>query len=177
MTMEPERPSKGALKRQAAELQELGEALIDMPDDVLEQLPLPEILRDALLNARRFTSHGARLRQRQYIGKLMRKVDAEPIRAAIEARRRAERVAARQFRRIELWRDRLIGAPEDALADLAQELPAVDAQRVRSLAAQAAEELRHGRAPRASRLLFQYLRDLMRTQAEPRGPDEAPDSI
>lgn len=156
-----QRPSKGALKRQAEELQELGEALIDMPDEALEQLPLPEILRDAVINARRFTSHGARLRQRQYIGKLMRKVDAAPIRAAIDERRRAERVAARRFRRIETWRDRLLREPDLAVAQLKQELPAADADHVRTLAIRAAEELRHGRAPRAARVLFQYLRDLM----------------
>ena len=163
-----ERPSKGALKRQAEELQEVGEALIDLPDDVLDQLPLPEILRDAVTNARRFTSHGARLRQRQYIGKLMRKVDAAPIRAAIDARQRDERLAARRLRRIETWRERLIDSPDIAVAQLKEELPAADADRVRTLAAQAADELRQGRAPRASRLLFQYLRELMRGESEPR---------
>jgi ribosome-associated protein len=156
-----ERPSKGALKRQAEELQELGEALIDMPDEALDRLPLPEILRDAVANARRFTSHGARLRQRQYIGKLMRKVDAAPIRAAIEERRRAERVAARQFRRIEEWRERLLREPDLAIVELKKELPTADVDHVRSLAVHAADELRQGRAPRAARVLFQYLRDLM----------------
>jgi ribosome-associated protein len=163
---EAERPSKGALKRQAEELQALGEALIDLPDEILDELPLPEILRDAVLNARRFTSHGAGLRQRQYIGKLMRKVDAAPIRAAIEARQREQRVAAHRFRRLETWRDRLIGEPDIALAQLREEMPAADAGHVRALALQAAEESRQGRPPRASRLLFQYLRDLMQKQNE-----------
>ena len=160
------RPSKGALKRRAQELQALGEALIELPDAALEELPLPEILRDALLNARRFTSHGASLRQRQYIGKLMRKIDAAPIRAAIEARQREERVAAHRFRRIETWRERLIGEPDNALAQLCEEMPGVDADRVRALALQAAEESRQGRPPRAARLLFQYLRDLMQKENE-----------
>jgi ribosome-associated protein len=163
---EADRPSKGALKRQAEELQALGEALIDLPDEILDELPLPEILRDAVLNARRFASHGASLRQRQYIGKLMRKVDAAPIRAAIEARQREQRVAAHRFRRLETWRDRLIGEPDIALAQLREEMPAADAGRVRALALQAAEESRQGRPPRAARLLFQYLRDLMRKQNE-----------
>jgi ribosome-associated protein len=163
---DPERPSKGSLKRQAEELQELGEALIDLPDEVLDQLPLPEILRDAVANARRFTSHGASLRQRQYIGKLMRKIDAAPIREAIEARRRDERLAARRFRRVETWRDRLLGEPDTALAQLQQELPAADLARVRALLAQASAEAREGRAPRAARLLFQYLRDLMNQENE-----------
>jgi ribosome-associated protein len=158
---ERDRPSKGARKRAADELQELGEALIEMPDEVLDGLPLPEILRDAVINARRITSHGASLRQRQYIGKLMRKVDAGPIRAAIEARRRDERIAARRFRRIEIWRDRLIAEPHIAAAQLKEELPAADVEHARALALQAAEDARHGRAPRAARQLFQYLRELM----------------
>ncbi len=155
------RPSKSALKRQAEELQELGEALIDLPDTVLDRLPLPEILREALAGARRMASHGAQLRQRQYIGKLMRKIDAAPIRAAIEAQHRREEIEARRFRRIELWCDRLIRAPDAAVVELMDELPAADGDRLRTLALQAAEERRQGRAPRASRLLFQYLRGLM----------------
>jgi ribosome-associated protein len=160
------RPSKGALKRQAEELQQLGEALVDLPDEVLEQLRLPEILRDAVSNARRFTSHGASLRQRQYIGKLMRKIEVGPIRAAIEARRRDEQTAARRFRRVEYWRDRLLGEPDIAITQLREELPAADVERVRTLVAQAADESRQGRAPRAARLLFQYLRDLMQKEIE-----------
>jgi ribosome-associated protein len=137
-----------------------------LPDEVLEQLPLPEILRDAVSNARRFTSHGASLRQRQYIGRLMRKLDAAPIRAAIEARRRDEQAAARRFRRIESWRDRLLFEPENAITQLREELPAADIERVRKLLAQAADESRQGRAPRAARLLFQYLRELMQKENE-----------
>lgn len=163
---DPERPSKSALKRQAEELQELGVALIDLPDEVLEQLPLPEVLRDAVTSARRFTSHGARLRQRQYIGKLMRKIDAAPIRAAIDARRRAERAAARRLQRIEAWRERLICEPDITVTQLHQKIPAADVERVRSLAIQAAAERDQRQAPRAARLLFQYLRELMREDVE-----------
>ena len=139
---------------------------VELPDEALDELPLPEILRDALLNARRFTSHGARLRQRQYIGKLMRKVDAAPIRAAIEAREREQRLDAHRFRRLETWRDRLIAEPDSTLVELREEMPAADAERVRALALQAAEESRQGRPPRAARLLFQYLRDLMQKRNE-----------
>src|SRR5690348_9503554 len=99
-----EGPSKSLRKRQSHELQELGEALIELPQAELDALPLPEILRDAVMLARRITAHGGLYRQKQLIGKLMRKVDSEPIRAAIEARREGERNAARQFQLIERWR-------------------------------------------------------------------------
>ena len=118
-----ERPSKGARKRASQELQDLGEQLIDLPDPLFETLPLPEKLRDAILAARRFPSHGAQLRQRQYIGKLMRKIDTEQIRAALEAHRQKENAATRQFKRIEQWRERLLRDPA-ALERAARRTPA-----------------------------------------------------
>jgi len=163
-TDEFERPSKSALKREAEELQLLGEALIDLPDAMLEHLPLPETLREAIANARRFTSHGAQLRQRQYIGKLMRKIDVEPIRQALEARQQEQRLEARRFQRIEQWRERLISYPDIAVPELLAELPGADAGRLRSLAAEAADEARNAATPRAARLLFHYLRELFSLQ-------------
>jgi ribosome-associated protein len=160
-----ERPSKGARKREAHDLQALGEELIDLPDEVLEELQLPENLRDAVLAARRFSSHGAQLRQRQYIGKLMRKIDAESIRAAVQVRRQQQDAAARQFKRIEQWRERLLREPETALADLLAEHPQADAARLRVLIANATEEARQGSAPRAARELFHSLRDLLAAAA------------
>src|SRR5262245_34614012 len=156
-----ERPSKGARKRAAEGLQELGEELIGLPDEVLEELQLPDNLRDAVLAARRFPSHGAQLRQRQYIGKLMRKVDAEAIRAAVESRRRQQDAAARQFKRIEQWRERLLREPEPGLEALLSEHRIADVARLRVLIANATEEARRGSAPRSARELFHYLRDLL----------------
>jgi len=164
MSDEYDRPSKSALKREAEELQKLGEALIDLPDALLEQLPLPEALRDAVANARRFTSHGARLRQRQYIGKLMRKIEVEPIRRALDARQQQQRLEARRFQRIEQWRERLIREPHIAVPELLVEMPGADAERLRALAAEAAQDTRDGATPRAARLLFQYLRELFSLQ-------------
>ena len=103
-----DRPSKSARKRHSDDLQALGEALIGLSLAELEELPLPEVLRDAVLLAQRITAHGGLYRQKQYIGKLMRKIDAEPIRAAIDARRDRERVEALSFHLIEQWRDKLL---------------------------------------------------------------------
>ncbi len=63
-----EPPSKSELKRQSRDLQDLGQALVDLPPAELDALPVPEDLRDAVVAARRITSHGARVRQRLYIG-------------------------------------------------------------------------------------------------------------
>jgi len=78
-------PSKSARKREAHALQKLGEDLVKLRQADLERLPLPENLREAIDEARRLTQRGALARQRQYIGKLMRSVDVEPIEAALAA--------------------------------------------------------------------------------------------
>ena len=101
-------PTKGELKRQALAVQELANRLIDAPESVGAGLELPEKLTDAIALARRITSHAALLRQRQFVGKLMRGIDPEPIRAALEARDGAAHQDAARFRRAERWRDRLV---------------------------------------------------------------------
>ena len=116
-----EPPSKSARKRASDDLQALGEELIELPESEFEALPLPENLRDAVLLARRITAHGGLYRQKQYIGKLMRKIDAEPIRQALQARHDRERVATLRFRRLEHWRDRIVREGQPALEQFAAE--------------------------------------------------------
>jgi ribosome-associated protein len=77
-------PSKSSRKREAHALQKLGEELVRMRGADLARLPLPETLRDAIDEARKLTNRGALSRQHQYIGKLMRDVDIEPIQAALD---------------------------------------------------------------------------------------------
>lgn len=157
-------PSKSERKRASADLQALGEALIELPDSELDALPLPENLRDAVLLARRITAHGGLYRQKQYIGKLMRKIDAEPLRAALQARREGERVAALRFRRLEQWRDRIVreGRPA-AEAFVAECAGNLDAAELSALAARANREQHDNQPPAAARELFRKLREAMPT--------------
>ena len=78
------KPSKSARKREYLALQKLGEELIALREPDLQSLPLDEGLLEAIMDARRIKAHGALRRQKQYIGKLMRHVDPEPIKAAME---------------------------------------------------------------------------------------------
>lgn len=77
------KPSKSAMKREYLALQKLGEELITLRESDLLGMPLDEDLLDAVMEARQMKAHGALRRQKQYIGKLMRRVDAEPIRQAL----------------------------------------------------------------------------------------------
>ena len=91
MTSNGEKPSKTQRKRAVHELQDLGAELVELKDDQLAAIDLPEALRDAVMEARRITRFGAKRRQLQYIGKIMRRIDAEPIRAALAELRAARR--------------------------------------------------------------------------------------
>ena len=146
-------PSKSERKRQSHDLQALGEALIDLPQEELDALALPESLLEAVLLARRITKHGGLYRQKQLIGKIMRKIDAEPIRAAIEARRNAEKTQSRLFHQIERWRQRLID-DDSALDEFMQAHANADGAHIARLVAQARHEREASRPPKASRELF-----------------------
>ncbi len=160
-----EGPSKSERKRQSHDLQALGEMLIALPQEELDELPLPEILRDAVLLARRITKHGGLYRQKQYIGKLMRKIDAEPIRAAIAAREQRSRSETVRFHRVETWRNRLI-EDTSALEQFVIDYPQADSESLNRLAGQARWEREHQRPPRAARELFTAVENTIAATAD-----------
>ncbi len=86
--MDDLKPSKSAKKREYIALQKLGEALITLKASDLDRLQLDDNLRDAVSQAKQMKAHGALRRQKQYIGKLMRHIDPEPIRSEMAKLRR-----------------------------------------------------------------------------------------
>lgn len=157
-----ERPSKSERKRAALDAQALGEELIREESFDLASLNLPEPLVEAILEARRIRSRAALVRQRQYVGKLMRKVDLEPIRAALAARNAQAARETLRFRRVEQWRDRLIAEGEPALEELMRSQPGMDrAEWLGRVAAARAERQRLGGGGPVSRELFRALRALL----------------
>jgi ribosome-associated protein len=161
----PERPSKSQRKRDAHAAQDLGEALIRMRDAELDALGLPERLTDAVREARRIKSRAGGARQRQYIGKLMRDIDLEPIRAALAARSERDAIETQLFKRAESWRERLLVEGEVALAELARLRPDLDRAEWTRRVGTAQHE--HSAGPRAGtigpagRELFRALRALL----------------
>lgn len=147
------------LKRAAHATQDLADELIAAPESLLGTLDLPEKLRDAIELARRITAHGGLARQRQYVGKLLRHVDTEQIREALLAREQQERVAARRFKSVEQWRDRLLEGGDEALAAFGADHPATDLAAIERLVARALAERATGRPPAAARELFRQIRD------------------
>lgn len=158
---DPERPSKSARKRHSDDLQELGEALIELRLSELEALELPEQLFDAVVLAQKITAHGGLYRQKQWIGKLMRKIDAETIREAIQARRDRERIEAMRFHRLEQWREKLLREGAAAVEQLKTELPNIDTAAVTTLTERARKEREQSaeKITPAARELFRLLRE------------------
>jgi ribosome-associated protein len=155
-------PSKSERKRNAHDAQKLGEELIELASFDLESLELPEPLVDAILEARRIKSRAGLVRQRQYVGKLMRSVDLEPIRTALAARSEHAARNTQQFKRIEHWRDRLVAEGATALDELMQWRSGMDrAEWLKRVAAAQAERARLGSGGAASRELFRALRALL----------------
>ena len=90
-----------------------------LPDQEIKALDLPDNLFVALRDLRRLPSHGAQVRQRQYIGKLMRNIDPKPVLAKLAERKQRHDMEIRYFQQIERWRDRLLSEPAAAAAELA----------------------------------------------------------
>jgi ribosome-associated protein len=155
--MQDEIVSKTQQKRAMHALQQLGVELVELPDSQLAAITLPESLAAAIAAARGMKQHGARRRQLQLVGKLMRDVDPEPIREQLAALRGQSAQAAAQQRRLEDWRTRLLD-DDDALTAFAQEHPKADLQALRTAIRNARKEQTGAKPPRAYREIFRLLR-------------------
>ena len=156
--MQDEIVSKTKRKKQMLELQSLGEALARLPESQLQSLNLAPELHEAILEAKRIASREAKRRQMQYIGRLMREVDPEPLRAQLAAIAGSSAQAAAHQRRLEAWREKLI-ADDEALTAFAAAHPGADLQALRSLIRNTRKEQSQGKPPRAYRELFRFIKE------------------
>ena len=157
--MDQEIVSKTRKKREMLELQALGAALVELSETLLKALAIDEHLRAAVLDAKRIRSHEAKRRQVQYIGRLMRDVDPAPIRAALAEIEGGSAQANARHRRLEAWRERLVG-DDEALTAFAAEHPGADLQALRALIRNSRKEQKEGKPPRAYRELFRVLKEI-----------------
>jgi ribosome-associated protein len=153
-------PSKSRRKADAHALQALGAELVALNRGKLAQVDMPESLRDAVQAAQRITAHEGRRRQLQYIGKLMRNVDAAPIRAKIDGWKTVSVEETARLHLIERWRDQLVEDPA-VLQALAGEYPQADLQPLRALIGNTQRERERGKPPKSYRALFQLLQAII----------------
>lgn len=156
-----EENSRTHIRDEMTALQKLGEKLMKMAESQLDKIPLPDNLRQAIRFMRTLKSNEAKRRQAQYIGKLMRDVDPEPIVSALGKLELLLQKKTDEFHEIEKWRDRLIAEGDTALAEFLRMYPQVDRQMLRQLVRNAM----HDRAKQVNRgherELFRVLRSII----------------
>ena len=151
--------SKSEIKRDAEELKRLGAELVDLGKNSLDKIPLDERLRTEVELAQRIKKEGRR-RQLQLIGKLLRSIDVEPIRVALDKLNNRHNQQVALFHKLEMLRDRLIEQGDEAMGDVIALYPDADRQQLRSMIRNAQKEKAGSKPPKSARQIFQYLREL-----------------
>ncbi len=152
--------SKTQKKQEANALQALGTQLTELSEEQLHNIQLPATLLDAILSAQKIHQHGGRKRQLQYIGKLMRDIDPEPVKQAIQEIQLQHKRDSAQLHQIEDWRDQLLQHSATIMDDLLTRFPDLDIQHIRQLVRNADKESRQQKPPKSARALFKYLHTL-----------------
>lgn len=167
-------PSRTELKRESDAAQKLGEDLVELRLELRTRLGLPERLIEALDEAKRITDFEGRRRHMQFIGKLMRHLDAgthEAIRDALNEQHQPGRETVALLHAAEQWRSRMLDS-DDAIGQWLGDHPDTDSQQLRALVRQARKDAKPempGHAPRhgrAYREIFQLLHQALNPDAE-----------
>jgi ribosome-associated protein len=176
------RPSKTQRKQAMHDLQALGAQLVELRRDRLDEIELPAELLRAVLEAKRVTAREARRRQLQYIGRLMRDVDATPIRAKFDSWRGQSNAEKVVHHNAERWRDELL-AGGDAMTRFAGQYNGHELQPLRNLVRAAIADASRGKPPRHHREIYRMVRKMMgdhtpnSAHAGEGGPDDTPSQI
>lgn len=162
---EYDRPSKSQRKREMTALQDLGAELIAEPRERVKRVPMPEDVRDAILECQQIKDHEGRRRQLQYVGKKMRSLTEDEvalIRKTIDGWKAPSRAETAAMHAMERRRERLL-ASDDALTELRGQYPDLDVQHMRNLIRNARREQAENKPPKAYREIFQILKQLQST--------------
>jgi ribosome-associated protein len=151
--------SKSQVKRELHALHDLGKQLVELPDKHMEQVPVSDKLRDAIVAAKKMKL-AALKRQLKFIGGLMQEEDETAIRSALEELRKPHKQEVEQFHEVEQWRDHLLQGDQDLINDLAEKFEGFERQRVNQLIRNAKKEQSNNKPPKSARLLFKYLAEL-----------------
>ena len=160
---EYERPSKSQRKREMTALQKIGEQLVNESADRIKRTPMPENLREAILECQRIRNHEGRRRQLQYIGKIMRSLDEEAIATinrTIESWRGLSKADTLLMHALENQREKLL-ADERALTEFLHKYPQADIQQLRTLIRNAKKETAANKPPKAYREIYRLLKQIM----------------
>lgn len=159
---EYDRPSKSQLKREMTALQKLGEELVAEPKERVKRLPMPEDVRDAILECQNIKDHEGRRRQLQYVGKKMRGLEEEEVAAIqkmLDSWRGQSKADTAALHALERRRDKLL-KDDKALTELLADYPDANAQQLRTMIRNARKEQAENKPPKAYREIFRILKEL-----------------
>lgn len=157
--LDEDRPSKTQQKQAMLDLQNLGSRLVELAISQAKSLNLPEDLLAAILDYHRFPKHEAQRRQLQYIGKIMRKVDPEPIELALKALKGESAAEIARMHRLEDLRVRFL-ANEKVIDEILSLWPQTDVSYLRQLRRNALREQEQNKPPKSFRLIFKTFKAL-----------------
>jgi ribosome-associated protein len=166
---EYDRPSKSQLKRDMTALQKLGEELVSEPKERVMRVPMPEDVREVILACQKIKDHEGRRRQMQFVGKKMRTLEEDEIAAiqkVLDSWKGASKAETAAMHALERRREKLL-ADDNALTQLLERHPDVDAQHLRALIRNARKEQAENKPPKAYREIFQILKQLQAQSATP----------
>ncbi|MGB5225339.1 MAG: ribosome biogenesis factor YjgA [Arenicellales bacterium] len=152
--------SKSQVKREMQALRDLGKELVDLPAGEVSKFAFSDSLHDAILLAQHSKREALR-RQLQHIGKLLREEDESSIRQTLAQISQPKREEVQIFHEIEQWRDRLLDGDDAAINQFVSKYSDADRQHLRQLLRNARKEQQQEKPPKSTRLLFQYIRDLI----------------
>jgi len=154
--------SKSQLKRESKVLQNLGANLTQLSPTELNQIPLPQELREAIVQIKKIKGHSAKKRYLQFVGSMMRAIEEiTPIQSAYDKVVAGAQLNTAHFHLIENWRSRLISDGKDALTEFIRQYPCDDTQQLRLSIRKAQSERDHQKNIGASKALFRLIRDLI----------------
>jgi len=155
-----ERPNKTALKREFQSLQDLAIQIIALPDEKINQFPLSENTIASIQQTERIKSKNALRRHIRYLAKQLAKEDISEIQAYFNKVEEQQTRNSTFFHQLESWRDRLIEQQSGIFEEVLAEYPNLDRQYLRNLIRQANKETKNNQAPKSSRKIFKYLREI-----------------
>jgi ribosome-associated protein len=160
------RPNKTQIKKDMAVLFALSEEMSELSSSQLKTLELPENIHKAVAEVSGMPHKSARKRLLKFITGQLHKIEVEPILEKLARMKNKSAHAVREHHIIERWRDKLIAGGNDALTELLKEQPQADRQQLRQLLRNAQKEAEAAKPPKSSRLLYRYLKNLLKIEGE-----------
>ncbi len=126
MTEYTEDKSRTNIKKEASDLQKLGERLVSLTNEQLSGIDIPDELKEAVRASKTIGSNKAKRRQKQFIGALMRQIDPEPVHKALQAIDGGLSLKSKKTSRTKAWCEEFIAGNDSLIDTIVSEFPGAD---------------------------------------------------